>query len=324
MSAGYENSRPGDWAKVIRRIRFDGVVKGVRGATLKLVALTVGSYAEYEDGSRVRPGTALIAIDAEISYQTAKRCVAALRDLGLIRMVRRSTGRGYSDEYRLALPADLLDRVEVLDPAQVDLAKEAVRGANRRRPRPHELNVGPPTDDGVTRRPVDNDAPSITRRVTALPPTTQDRDPAPPPATETATGDAVTDNPTATGDAVTARRVTAYPPTTQDRDNLRPRQPTDLRTDLTVVGYPQAAQDPDSVVAGVDPPLTAVPDPDPAAPTRLRPAGQPAPRCEHGMPDVIRGDGAHACVFCRRHLPAGPPVEALPANVIPLRRTQTA
>jgi hypothetical protein len=55
-----------------------------------------------------------------------------------------------------------------------------------------------------------------------------------------------------------------------------------------------------------------------AAAAELEAAGEPIPRCDHGMHDVIRRDGRHACPACRRGLPAEPPAaRASPARASP-------
>src|SRR5690606_17634783 len=92
----------------------------------------LATYADA-DGSRIFPGTARLAVACEIDYRTAKRCLAALRWLGLIRVVRAARRRGLADEYRLTIPGDLLDKDDVLSPGQMDLEVERIRDGNRRR-----------------------------------------------------------------------------------------------------------------------------------------------------------------------------------------------
>lgn len=100
-----------EWERVVRRI--------VMPAPTKLAAFTLSTYANL-DGTRVRPGAKVLAAIAGESEKTAYRHLGVIRDdLGLLELVRRGGGRGGSgtgNEYRLAVPADLLDRAELLPP----------------------------------------------------------------------------------------------------------------------------------------------------------------------------------------------------------------
>jgi Helix-turn-helix domain len=114
-----------EWVSVIRRARL--------GPTVTAVALMIATYAD-PDGTHVYPGIARLAVQAELDYRTVRRAVAALRAAGLIEMVRRGARRsGRSDEYRLILAVDLLERCEVPTPAAERLAIEGVTAAARRR-----------------------------------------------------------------------------------------------------------------------------------------------------------------------------------------------
>ena len=116
------------WTDVIRRARLDALMtsghKGrfIKGSTHKLVALTVASYSDA-NGQRVFPGIARVAADAEITYNVAERCIAGLRELGLIQLVRRAVRRAArsererTDEYRLTLPPDLLEKISLPTPS---------------------------------------------------------------------------------------------------------------------------------------------------------------------------------------------------------------
>jgi hypothetical protein len=117
-----------EWTDVVRRSRFDKIVAGthpgrfIKSSTVKTVALTMATYADA-NGRRVFPGIARLATDCEIGYNVASRCVTGLRDLGLIERVRRAVRRGArserekTDEYRLTLPEDLLERLTVPTPS---------------------------------------------------------------------------------------------------------------------------------------------------------------------------------------------------------------
>lgn len=112
-----------DWVSVVRRARL--------GATAHSVAVTLATYAN-PDGSRVYPGVARLAVQCEIGYRSVRRALRKLRTVGLIEVVRRGNRRrGLSDEYRLILAADLLERVDVPTPEQERKAIEAIHEADR-------------------------------------------------------------------------------------------------------------------------------------------------------------------------------------------------
>lgn len=99
-----------EWERIVRRI--------VLPSPTKLLALVLATYAD-PDGSRVRPGNDRLAAVTGNSRATIKRHLSALRDLGLLAVNRRGGGRGgngVTTEYQLTVPADLLDRVQLLDP----------------------------------------------------------------------------------------------------------------------------------------------------------------------------------------------------------------
>jgi biotin operon repressor len=101
-----------EWERIVRRV--------VMPPTQKLVALVLASYAD-RDGSRVRPGNEVLAAVTGQSERSVKRCLSALRDLGLLVVARRGGGRagaGKATEYQLTIPVDLLDRVTLLAPGE--------------------------------------------------------------------------------------------------------------------------------------------------------------------------------------------------------------
>lgn len=166
--------KPGNWMKVFRRIRFTGTRDGVRGATIKAVGTMLASYANYKTGDEIHPGTARLAVDCEINYRTAKRCLAILRDLGLIVLVRKAERHGLADEYRLDLPEDLLDReeIEVWNPdryeQEIDRLREKHRGRYVRKD-PAERNLrgtqGTAEVDGSGHDPEQSAVPAGDRRI---------------------------------------------------------------------------------------------------------------------------------------------------------------
>lgn len=102
-----------EWERILRRVKID--------ATAKYVGLTLATYAN-RDGSQVHPGRTRLAAVTGKSASTVDRALGQLRQLGLLERVTRgsSAGRqGLADVYRLALPADLLDRVDLLPPSEV-------------------------------------------------------------------------------------------------------------------------------------------------------------------------------------------------------------
>lgn len=107
------------WTNLVRRARL--------GSHTTAVALTLATYADA-DGSRVYPGIARLSYDIELSYTTVKRALAKLREAGLIRKVGR---HGDADTYRLIFAEDLMERVEVPTPAQVEAHLETVRKHKR-------------------------------------------------------------------------------------------------------------------------------------------------------------------------------------------------
>jgi DNA-binding transcriptional ArsR family regulator len=105
-----------EWVNVVRRGRL--------GPTVKLVALTIATYAN-PDGTSIFPGIARLAVQCEVDYRTARRALAALRSMGLIELVKRGARKlGKSDEYRLILSASLLEHCEIPTP---DAEKVAIR-----------------------------------------------------------------------------------------------------------------------------------------------------------------------------------------------------
>lgn len=113
----------GAWNAVIRRARI--------GRERKAAALVLSSYARA-DGTHIHCGVARLAVDLEVSYSTARRELAWLRKVGLIELVRAGNRRrNLSDEYRLILGPNVLEHLDVLDPAEHKNLTDGVREANR-------------------------------------------------------------------------------------------------------------------------------------------------------------------------------------------------
>lgn len=98
-----------EWTSLLARLDLSSTVKAV-GTRLAL-------YADYRTGRSIHPGTEQLASATSLSDRTVRRALDELRDTGLIvRTFQGSTAgrRGLADEYRLAHPADLLERVRLL------------------------------------------------------------------------------------------------------------------------------------------------------------------------------------------------------------------
>lgn len=253
---------PGYWMTVLRRIRFADARDGVSGAMIKAVATALAGYADFEDGTNIRPGTARLAVDCEIDYRTAKRCIAVLREIGLIKLVRKASRRHHSDEYRLDLPEDLLERkeIEVWDPQRYAEEIERLRVKHRGR------YVSKAARDGSN----DDDLQGMGGTAEAGP---EGQDPA------DLRGTQCTAETQSAGHAVPDLRGTVCPPTNQEHQPgvYQPKTSEDQVGDVLVPGDLPEDQDP------VSPPIDLV--------TR--------PRCDHGRSTRRTSDGRLRCVDCR-------------------------
>lgn len=285
-----EDVKPGNWIKVIRCLKLDGVVAGVAAKTLKEVLFYLATYADYDYGNDVRPGTARIAVECEIDYRTAKRCLAAIRDLGLIRLVRSATRRGHADEYQLTIPADLHDRGILRTPDEVDNEIEQIRRRHRR--------------DPASSPPAPDDDPGTGRSRTRIAPTVRGNQRPVQPVDDTAVRDTQrpvqepvgvdrTGNPVPATSVRTVQSVSQYgslyvPPPRHSTETTTTTETTDLalRTDLAVSRASPAEQDPPSNMQGHD---TADDTADDAPP--------PAQPCPHGVDPAA----AFRCPACTRH-----------------------
>lgn len=119
------------WERIVRRC--------VIPRDTKFVAFLVAQYAS-PNGANVRPGTASIAAVGGMSDRTAERHMKALRDLGLIK--KTSNGGGPKKRaaiYRLTIPTDLLEKVEMLD---IDDRTPATQGGGSSDESPATLDGG--------------------------------------------------------------------------------------------------------------------------------------------------------------------------------------
>lgn len=119
---------PFTWRRVVRRCLL--------GSSTKLVAAVLADYAS-PDGTRIHPGTDRLTRVTELSDRSVRTALAKLREAGLVeRLVEGSKNgrRGLADEYRLTIPDDLVERVQMLDPDE----------------KPVDNHVSPATDAGDT------------------------------------------------------------------------------------------------------------------------------------------------------------------------------
>jgi len=94
-----------EWERVIKALPLP--------SSAKHVALNAATYADAK-GGEVFPGNERTVADTGLSLATVKRAYRLLRDVGLlVRVVEgsRMGRRGIADEYRLAIPDDVLERV---------------------------------------------------------------------------------------------------------------------------------------------------------------------------------------------------------------------
>lgn len=247
-----------EWEQIVRRARLGGIVqgsgrlgakgrptKGAMSATLvKAIALGFATYAN-DKGREIWPGDATLAVDLETSVASVETVRRLLLHLGLMVRVRAPWGdRG--TEYRLTLPADLLEDVEVLTPAQHKLAANRLRDGRRGKPNgvstgstDASSTVDPPVPPEAVDEPVD-DARTV--------------HPADTPGPIKTPGDGVSTGPPIHVNGVSTGPRMVYPPDAHT-DHDRPLTTTDhpdpdLRTAVTPVDERAREQDRISVGCG--------------------------------------------------------------------------
>lgn len=254
-----------EWEAILRR--------AVLHKDVKYIGFLLATYAD-PDGSRVRPGALELSAAAGQSEATVRRRVRELRTLGLLEQVARGGGRGgigKAAEYRLTLPLDLLEQVDLRAPG----------GAAKRGRMTVVATVSPLTQvsaqsdesplnlvSAQTRpSPVDNSQSPLTL-VSAQSPTPEPND---------RSNDAVTERLSAQNRRLSAHSADQLPattPTTKDR----PTAPDPTQPDTPCGQLPA-----DIDLAAAEP----------------RPA-----KCPHGLPNHHQPDGRPKCPICRRGLPA--------------------
>ena len=127
-----------EWERLVRRVRL--------GAPAKAVALAMATYAD-PDGTRVRPGVARLAAVTELSERSVYSALKKLRALGLVECVFRGGHRGedsMASAYRLTIPVDLLERVEMLPVSEKAIPQPAPgAGWEYSQPAPHDAQPAP-------------------------------------------------------------------------------------------------------------------------------------------------------------------------------------
>ncbi|MGC5009776.1 hypothetical protein ACLQ2R_03320 [Streptosporangium sp. DT93] len=134
-----------DWIRLIRRIELGfnpsptgDPKKRISTTTVQHVAMTAATYAN-PDGTRIRPGIPRLARVCRLDTTVVGNCLRRLRDLGLLLRVFAGSGAGRNaraDEYRMAIPEGLHERVAMLDPDEGELVvPEGVEAPPARKPR---------------------------------------------------------------------------------------------------------------------------------------------------------------------------------------------
>lgn len=279
-----------EWEQIVLRTRWTGVIQGnttgtrgsVSGAVFRAVTWALVSHAD-PDGDNIWPGDATVAALSEVGLKNVKAVKLALIRLGLIARVRAGSRRQHgADVYRLTLPSDLFDQVEVLSPAAVKLAAMRLSEADRGRRKPVDEPPpdgpdsgsvpGPPDPAQTAADPVDNA--DVRGPV----------DPAQPEPAVAQTGSTGPPEPVCAGSSGPYVRGPVDRYTSHDlATDTTSHRIADLRTDLTVVRDPPPEQDQISSDGEGD---TGPP---------------PGPCPEHGAPFAAgnRDDGRPRCAPCR-------------------------
>ena len=282
-----------EWEQVVRRARLGGIVRGsgrvgkdgrktkggMAAALVKAIALGFATYAN-DKGREIWPGDATLAVDLETSVASVETVRRLLLHLGLMVRVRAPWG-DHGTEYRLTLPDDLLDVVEVLTPAQHKLAANRLREG--RRGRANGVSAGTTSESRAVYPPV---PPAAVDDVVDNP--VDEVVPVDPPNTPARIMPGVSAGTTDPTNGVSAGPRMVYPPDTHT-DHDRPLSTTDhpdgdLRTAVTPVDDRPREQDQISVGCG---------------------------QCAKGF--VKTADAVARCPTCH---PAADPADELPNNVI--------
>lgn len=107
-----------EWEQLYRRAL-------VTPPSVKLLGYTLATYADTKTGGRIHPGIQRLALATGQSDRQVRRGLKALEDLDLVRCGVRGSqfgrgGKGLASRYQLTIPADLIERVEVVDFSVLD------------------------------------------------------------------------------------------------------------------------------------------------------------------------------------------------------------
>lgn len=269
------------WTEVIRRARI--------GRSVKAVALMMATYADA-NGTRIFPGLAVLAVATELNYKTVSSAVSKLQKWGLIERLKTShRGRRHADEYRLVLAADVVERVEILDPRAFKEAADAIRKRHRGVYKTNKYEV----DDSSAVESVENDGLRPTERVAepeGQPVDNSDLRPSKgvaesPNPEVSATHCATAEAGPATRFEATCDPVGGPPPIHGPSHNYY--RTNWLSTTVTHPVAELAVDNGESNFSENTSPSASLPD-----------------RCEHGLKAHIRADGKPTCALCRRNAPA--------------------
>lgn len=162
---------PLEWMQTIRRAEIH--------PERKAACLIIATYAHVIDdpgsgrrlGEGICPGVDRLALDLRRSVVTARRHLEWMRDVGLIVLVRRGNRRRrQSDEYRLAMSEDALQRAKIPDPDEykelIGCGKQADRIRHKRR---RDARKQDPEADAITAQQVSGKEPITAQSGTGLP-----------------------------------------------------------------------------------------------------------------------------------------------------------
>lgn len=246
-----------EWERLVRR--------AVLPEPVKFTAFVLGSYAD-PDGSRVRPGSEVLAAVTGKGLRTVRRLVGDLVALGFLELVSRGGGRGRGGRasvYRLTLPIDLLERIELLPPGERPLNPPAVQVASE-----SDESAATQVAGDCGQSPVDNSEPEAIQ----------------------AAGQSVAAEPIDRPLGDSSEQLTGQ---TEPID--RPRRGTDYHpttTPTTKEDHPSSSDPAHPQAARTG---TSQNDHDDGGGSRAAPD-----RCEHNLIRRNRRDGQPACALCRR------------------------
>lgn len=276
-----------DWVKLLKRARL--------GRTIKGAAMVLATFADFETGRKVRPGTARLAHEAEISPEKAGEVLAVLCAAGLLEKVGKY---GNTDEYRLIIAEDMSSRpgrVPIPDPVQHEQMIEKIRDRERGHYRGDPLRKNLP--------PVRTGAEISRSRICPRFDWGQISPSAP--ASIMEPGESAPGS-----DPICPQSNRGLP---MDRTSTTTSHPDkDLIADVLVPSGPGREPDDDSPAAVTEPDAGEAPHRCPHGNNRRRcvtcrretktgvTAPEPRqPNCEHGFKIALRTDGQLACPTCR-------------------------